>query len=70
MFFTLNLEVGDDKRIRVKDKNGRKTVEAAANPGRRSRSTEWARVGKMRWRVRVTEGAGYFQEKKDNENGS
>ena len=52
------------------DKNGWKTVKAAANRGRRSRSTEWARVGKMRWRVRVTEGAGYFQEKKDNENGS
>ena len=37
--------------------------------GRRSRGTEWEGVGDMSWRMRMTEGAAYFKENEQNENG-
>ena len=44
-------------------------IKEATDRGRRSRGTEWERVGDMSWRMRMTEGAAYFKKNEQNENG-
>lgn len=69
MLFTVNPEVGEDERIRVKNKNGRKVIKGGTDRGRRDRSRGRAKVSDIRWGMRVTEGAAYFKEDKNDENG-